>query len=249
MRLIAMSAHTTLKTKQQATERYVQHLRAIMATLHTPTDNASEKIKKNDLVVIIGAQKGLCGTFNNMLLQYIMYELGKNHFHKKQCIVIGKHIIDALKGYPLSVIETFPVFSPTTIHSIATNISTAMQRFSATSCIYTKMKNFFIHEPQTILLTIPNEKLQKTPHNRDSYLWEIPIDQLYADLLPHYHEAHITALLTQSLLAEQAARFVAMDNATRNARTLLDEKKLEYNKVRQALITKELSELTGIFNT
>ena len=53
--------------------------------------------------------------------------------------------------------------------------------------------------------------------------------------------------LFDSLLGEQAARFIAMDGATRNANSLLESMKLEYNKLRQAKITKELTELTPNF--
>jgi F-type H+-transporting ATPase subunit gamma len=54
--------------------------------------------------------------------------------------------------------------------------------------------------------------------------------------------------LFQSLLAEHAARFISMDTATRNANSLLETTRLEYNKLRQAKITKELTELVGSFS-
>lgn len=59
----------------------------------------------------------------------------------------------------------------------------------------------------------------------------------------------IRTILFSSLLAEHNARFTAMDNATRNAENFLDTMKLQFNKMRQAKITKELAELAGAFET
>ena len=58
-------------------------------------------------------------------------------------------------------------------------------------------------------------------------------------------ESELHYLLFESLLAEHAARFISMDTATRNAQTLLEETQLQYNKLRQAKITKELTELVS----
>jgi F-type H+-transporting ATPase subunit gamma len=60
-------------------------------------------------------------------------------------------------------------------------------------------------------------------------------------------EITIQHILFESLLAEQAARFISMDSSTRNAETILEETILWYNKLRQAKITKELTELIGSF--
>jgi F-type H+-transporting ATPase subunit gamma len=67
-------------------------------------------------------------------------------------------------------------------------------------------------------------------------------------LVDSYIKSSITNLLFQSLLAEQASRFLAMDNATNNAENLLEKLNLQYNKSRQAIITKELSELSSSLN-
>lgn len=74
---------------------------------------------------------------------------------------------------------------------------------------------------------------------------EQPAEQLARDLAQLYVEAQLHQALFQSLLAEQAARFISMDNATRNAEGLLDLSKLQYNKLRQAKITREITELVS----
>ena len=81
----------------------------------------------------------------------------------------------------------------------------------------------------------------------DDFIWEdSPLHIL--DALAHQQlNATLYALLVQSLLAEQAARFISMDNATRNAKYLKESMMLQYNKLRQAKITKELTELSTSF--
>jgi len=99
----------------------------------------------------------------------------------------------------------------------------------------------------TAITLVPTQRSQVSgtlaPH--EGYYWEQEPAEVLNSLVITYLEARIEQLLFQSLLAEHAARFVSMDSSTRNAKNLLDATKLQYNKLRQAKITKELTELTG----
>jgi F-type H+-transporting ATPase subunit gamma len=81
----------------------------------------------------------------------------------------------------------------------------------------------------------------------EQYTWEQNPSDILDDLALQYLTATMYRLLFQSLLAEQAARFISMDNATRNAKQLLEDTQLQYNKLRQAKITRELTELSASF--
>src|SRR5207245_3012988 len=80
---------------------------------------------------------------------------------------------------------------------------------------------------------------------RVDYLYEPDPETVLTALLPRYVEAQVYAALLDNLASEQAARMVAMRNATDNAGELIDDLTLLRNKVRQATITKELSEIVG----
>ena len=79
------------------------------------------------------------------------------------------------------------------------------------------------------------------------YIWEQNPEELLTMITQQCVQATVHTLLFHSLLSEQAARFLSMDSSTRSAEGLLEQNKLQYNKLRQAKITKELTELTGGF--
>ncbi len=77
------------------------------------------------------------------------------------------------------------------------------------------------------------------------YIYEQPVAELFAGLVPRYLETEVFRVLLESAAAEHAARMTAMDSATRNASELVDKLTLEMNKVRQAGITRELIEIVS----
>jgi F-type H+-transporting ATPase subunit gamma len=77
------------------------------------------------------------------------------------------------------------------------------------------------------------------------YIYEQPIEEIFAHLVPRYLEAEVFRILLESAAAEHAARMTAMDSATRNASDLIDRLTLQMNKTRQAAITKELIEIVS----
>ena len=104
--------------------------------------------------------------------------------------------------------------------------------------------------PATITQLIPFDPTHITTHAMpptEGYMWDETPNTILDKLAIQYIEAQFQHLIFQSLLSEHAARFISMDNSTRNANTLLTDTKLEYNKIRQAKITTEITELTGNF--
>lgn len=77
------------------------------------------------------------------------------------------------------------------------------------------------------------------------YIYEQPVEDIFAHLVPRYLESEVFRILLESAAAEHAARMTAMDSATRNASELIDRLTLQMNKTRQAAITKELIEIVS----
>ena len=126
---------------------------------------------------------------------------------------------------------------------------TATPAFTSVTIISNTFKSFFVQKP-TITQLIPFDQkkiiaLVEPP--AEGYLWDEQPDKILDKLAAHYIEAQLQHLVFQSLLSEHAARFISMDNSTRNANSLLETTKLEYNKLRQAKITTEITELSGSF--
>lgn len=167
---------------------------------------------------------------------------------------------------------TYNTFSTITEHIIE-HINSKIPAYTDILVWSNQPKTFFIQKPhatfllsaghiaQTIEANFPatNTDTHRGPHReagvknqgkksgKEDYTTEHPTAEIIDSLKKQLCEAQLEVLLFESLLAEQAARFVSMDNATRNAKNMLDDLTLQFNKIRQAKITKELTELIGSF--
>jgi F-type H+-transporting ATPase subunit gamma len=102
-------------------------------------------------------------------------------------------------------------------------------------------------EPQVMqLLPLADDRLDRTDPSHDwDYLYEPDAATVLDDLLLRYVESVIYQAVAENMSCEQSARMVAMKAASDNAKKVIDELQLTYNKARQAAITKELSEIVG----
>ncbi len=258
MRLISMSSHSRLKNKEDTLHEYTEKLRTLFLKIQayipeeiTPFTHPATNNKS--LCILIGSQKGLCGSFNNSLFQLFSRHI--SDIQKYDIIVIGKRAVNYIHAHdfpePVATYEEFNIRTLFTItHHVSTYIISAKHSYTDVIVWSNTVKNFFVQKPvksTLIPLDIHATKKSASPEVQDDYLWEHTPAELLHTIATQYLEARIQQLLFESLLAEHAARFVSMDNSTRNAKNLLDTTKLRYNKLRQAKITKELIELSGSF--
>lgn len=260
MRIISMSAHSRLKTKQEPLSEYLDTLKKLLAKVQLATPSwSNERLmptseNNNRLIVVIGSQKGLCGGFNTQLSKFLQEYLKQNpsaHYH---FTAVGKKPIDYLiNNYPDRLICSFPVLTARNFLSIAQELTDltmlATPAYTSVTIISNVFKNFFTQKA-TITHLIPFDPTivsAATTPPTEGYMWDETPSELLNTLAVQYIEAQFQHLIFQSLLSEHAARFISMDNSTRNANSLLTTTKLEYNKVRQTKITTEITELSGNF--
>ena len=260
MRLISMSSRSRLKSKEDPLREYIQTSAQLLEKIKihapdwkNPIINPPSDAPGNPLIILIGSQRGLCGNFNTTLFHF--FEKSVLTDHKKgtiQIIPIGKKAINYAEDNPLfSIIASFPELNAKTISSIAHDLLELLiknePKFTQVSVFSNKLKTFFIQKPhETKLIPFSHEgEHYNNNANGENYYWEQSPNELLDMLAYQTIEIHLHYLLFQSLLAEHAARFISMDNATRNAQTLLEDTQLQYNKLRQAKITKELTELVS----
>lgn len=260
MRIVSMSAHSRLKTKQEPLHEYLNTLKKLLAKVQLATPSwhherlmpTTENTKP--LIVVIGSQKGLCGGFNTQLSKFLNEYLAHNpsaHYH---FTAIGKKPIDYLiNNYPDKLICSFPVLTARNFLTIAQELTDlimlATPAYTSVTIISNVFKNFFTQKV-TVTHLIPFKAAlisTTTIPPTEGYIWDETPNDILNVLAVQYIEAQFQHLIFQSLLSEHAARFISMDNSTRNANSLLNTTKLEYNKVRQAKITTEITELTGNF--
>ena len=140
----------------------------------------------------------------------------------------------------------------------------------AVYAIYNEFKNVMVQNLRAEkLLPVDPEVIKKSPEGEElaahagpggslptepapdgqgrlvDYIYEQPVEQIFAGLVPRYLEAEIFRILLESAAAEHAARMTAMDAATRNASELIEKLTLRMNNIRQAAITKEIIEIVS----
>lgn len=257
MRLIAMSGHSNLKIKEITIKEYAQSIeklfyqvKALTPETFDPFAHLGVTVRTHPLVILVGSHKGLCGSFNEALFK--LFEAKFPSDAKIDIIAIGNKAIHyCQKNYPNQLIKTFEKFSYSTLKDTVWQLSKVISHtdhpYQTVLIANNYLKTFFVQQP-AITQLLPLDSNKEIGYQADSfedYIWEQPVEYIAQDLALLYIEAQLHEALFQSLIAEQAARFLSMDNATRNAEGLLDVTKLQYNQLRQAKITREITELAS----
>lgn len=259
MRIISMSAHSRLKVKQEPLSEYLNTIKTFLAKAQraTPSWQHAQLMPtgphNNPLIIVIGSQKGLCGAFNTQLSKILQEYLLHNPSAHYTFSAVGKKPIEYLiNNYPDKLICSFPSITSRNFLTIAQELTDlimmARPAYTSVTVISNIFKNFFTQKAtitQLIPFALPDIAIKAI--SVENYIWDETPGDILDKLAIQYIEAQFQHLIFQSLLSEHAARFISMDNSTRNANTLLTDTKLEYNKIRQAKITTEITELTGNF--
>lgn len=257
MRLISMSLHARLKTKDEPLTTYKKTVNGIFQGIRKQNPEWHNNIlyptattPPKTLVILVGSNKGLCGNFNSALFKLV--HAHKAEFTNLHYIAIGKKAIDYARltalgnevaAYPICTIATLPML----VKAINEEIFHAAHHYTSVVFVSNMLKNFFVQKPQITQLIPFVQGSTDINGELAEYAWEQNPSEILDALAGQCINATTQYVLFESLLAEQAARFLSMDNSTRNAKNLLDETKLQYNKLRQAKITKEITELSSNF--
>lgn len=264
MRLIAMSAHSRLRQKKNSLELYKNSFQALWSRVQNITNSRDTVTNSNtntkQLIILVGSTKGLCGTFNTMLFRYFELE-SKNLAANADTIAIGKFASDYLRRTNRTFIQSYDDFNQTNFVSIAYSIVNIILdsdiNYNSVILFANYSRTFFSQFPHKVDL-IPLDSLNSVESNKSNstdisnnqeYLLEQSPQELTDTIFRLVLAVKIQELLFESLIAEQASRFLSMDAATRSANDLLNSMKLEYNKIRQAAITRELTELSSSFSS
>ena len=259
LRLISMSTHFRLRSRKNGIEEYKKELSNLFLQIYNfakdwdhPLVNSDEQSPKI-LSIIVGSQKGLCGNFNTQLITFFEKDT-KETSESTTYITIGKKAYDYLKTTNPEIVMHFDEFTMASLEpisrSIADYIIEAHESYASIKIYNNISKTFFIQKSlKTNLVPFTFETLPTDEESLElvDYIWEQSPKEILNFLIGEFLYISIFELLFQSLIAEQAARFIAMDNSTRSAGKILETMQLQYNKMRQSKITGELTDLVGGF--
>ena len=209
---------------------------------------------KTYLCVVLSADRGLCGGFNSNICK-----LAKNNFKKilsegkeLKIITVGIKGLDQIRReYGKYVIKKFSFKDKKKItfneaETIGNEIIKLFNEKQFDKCIlfYNNFKNVITQIPQAQQIIPAEQKtIKETDKNLLSYEFEPDEDEILEDLLPKNISTQVFKAFLENAASEQGSRMTAMDNATRNAGDLVDKLTINYNRSRQASITKELIEI------
>jgi F-type H+-transporting ATPase subunit gamma len=206
--------------------------------------------EKKTLVLVITSDKGLCGAFNSNLLAKAQEFLAEKAAQSEvSLILVGKKAVSFFKkqSYPVVLAHADKVDKLTLkdLENIA-RFQIREYTFARVDSVYAVYNEFkSILAPRiTVSQILPLPPATEAKDGASLYPdWEPEPGLLLRCLLPLYVEVQVYHCFFESLAAEQAARMMAMENATKNAEDLISDLVLGLNKARQAAITKELLEI------
>ncbi len=200
------------------------------------------------LFVIVTSNRGLCGPFNNQVIRFAIRQSDLLN-NPSLIITAGRRAYKYFKPrYPEKVIDDFSHvwdrFSTQEAFAFSRKIIDLYRNgcVSSVKIIYNKFKNVMVQYP--VIEEILPVKALNNGMPRD-YIYEPAMKETLLALINMYVEAVISSILMESFVAEHSARVTALQKALDNARTLKHELTLEYNKARQAHITKEIIEIVS----
>ena len=208
---------------------------------------------KTHLLIVVSADKGLCGGFNGSIARQTRQEINRLENEGKSVLVymVGKKAADNLGREILN--KTFERIENLQGSNVDYNIvkgvaekillGFADNQFDQVSIIYNQFVNAITQNVVVAHLIPANVVGEQENESLVVYDYEPEQNELLELLLPRNITTQIFSALLESSAAELAARMTAMDNATRNAGDMIDSLTLVYNRTRQANITKELIEI------
>ena len=259
-----MVAAAKLKRAQESAEKgrpYSEKMNNIILNLSdgiSDKENAPKLLSgsgndKIHLCVIMTSDRGLCGGFNSNIIKKAKTYFAKLAEDGKELkiITVGSKGNDQLKrAYGDKIITNISFkeskhanyFDAEKVGKMVIEKFGA-EEFDVCTIFYNKFKNVITQIPQAQQIIPLNVENSEEDKSEDSYEFEPDEDEILSNLLPKNISTQIFKAMLENSASEQGSRMSAMDNATRNAGEMVDKLTIEYNRSRQAAITKELIEI------
>ncbi|WP_045518717.1 ATP synthase F1 subunit gamma [Neobacillus niacini] len=210
----------------------------------------SRPVKKTGYIVMT-SDRGLAGAFNSNVIRRVFQTIEKRHKSKDEyaIIAIGRVARDFFVKRGINVdLEIVGVSDQPSFESVKDITSSTVGMFSDGT--FDELYLYYTHYKSAITQEVMEKKLLpltdiSTSSTLTSYEFEPSAEEILDVLLPQYAESLIYGALLDSKASEHAARMTAMRNATDNAKEMIKNYSLIYNRARQAAITQEIAEIVG----
>jgi F-type H+-transporting ATPase subunit gamma len=259
MKMIAAARLRKAQAAALGARSYTEHLRTLAISIAARRTDAEDALlaQPTDIKTIellaITSDRGLCGGFNTNLMRkmrdYWQEYAGRGV--QVRTTMIGRKGRDYTKTQNLNI-EDFlaDLYTNVSLAQIAPTVEAAIDRFVAgetqqLAVVYNRFKTVLSPDArieQILPLTMPKnaEDIQTV-----DYIYEPSADAVFKQVMRRSLIMQVYQALLESIAAEMAARMTAMDSATKNAKEMMDALTMQYNRARQAFITKELMDIVN----
>jgi len=256
MKMVAAAKLRRAQERMEQARPYSERLENLIGNLLKDADasilpllETRDDIQKHALLIIT-SDRGLAGSFNSNIIKKAEEEIAKVGKNNAVLICIGKKCYEYFNSrnhqIDYSYSETWNDLNYNQAIKIGNGLVSSYleNKFDSLSVIYNYFKNTASQE------VLYNQLLPITFENNDEIklndiIYEPSKKELIQSLVPKFFNTEIWQCLLESFASEQAARMLAMDNATENAKDMISDLKLQFNKARQTAITTEMLEIVG----
>jgi len=266
MKMVAASKLKRAQDQAEAARPYAERMERMLASLATSVDGTPGAPRllggtggdQVQLVVVMTSDRGLCGAFNSSVVRGAraflrsLLEQGKT----VKILCIGRKGRDQLKGeFGRLIIKTIDgIGKPRLTFQNGLTIAAEIRHmldageFDVCTLIYNRFKSAIsqvLTTQQLVPLALPAAAVATGSGPQAAYEFEPDDAEILDQILPLNLAVQVYRALLESFAGEQGARMAAMDNATRNAGDMINRLTLNYNRTRQAVITKEMIEIVS----
>jgi F-type H+-transporting ATPase subunit gamma len=259
MKMVAAAKLRKSQSRMLEMRPYADKMNSVIASLSSERESQHPLItprqRKTVEIVVITSDKGLCGAFNSNILKgavNFISECEKEGFNIS-ISAIGKKASDYFKRRNITMRKSWTGLSGKIVYSDINEISSDIianyinEKIDEVFIIYNEFKTVIAQKVSVVKL-LPMADIVASGEAKGlsaSFIYEPSREEIFNQLLPKNMEIQVFRAMLESQASEEAARMTAMENATKNADEMIDKLTLQYNKARQASITKELMDIVG----
>ena len=255
MKMVAAAKVKKAQDKMEISRPYSKNTQDMICRILPQVSNdnialvSKRKVSKTALIIIT-SDRGFAGSFNSSVIRLAEKEIEKLGKDKVQLFCLGKKASEYFSKRNYNVVQSFYDFWKDMTFDTASDIAETFiaafknHEVDEVNVIYNRFNTL---ASQDLLM----EKVLPIDFTKDynpkdyNYDYEPNKESIVKSLLPKHLKVQMWQQMLESYSSEEAARMIAMDNATENAKEIIKELKLEFNKARQAAITTEMLEIVG----
>lgn len=255
MKMVAAAKVKKAQDKMEISRPYSKNTQDMICRILPQVSNdnivlvGKRKVSKTALIIIT-SDRGFAGSFNSSVIRLAEKEIESLGKDKVQLFCLGKKSSEYFSKRNYNVVQSFYDFWKDMTFDTASDIAETFiaafknHEVDEVNVIYNRFKTL---ASQDLMMekVLPIDFTEDYNPKDYNYDYEPNKESIVKSLLPKHLKVQMWQQMLESYSSEEAARMIAMDNATENAKEIIKELKLEFNKARQAAITTEMLEIVG----